>query len=97
MGLASSDHRIIVWSQLEGTFKAHLAQPFCNKQRHLLLDQVAPSNLALNGSRDGASGQPVPVPHHPLRKMFLPYIQSKSTPFQFKTIGPCPVTTALGK
>ncbi|KFR07640.1 Hydroxymethylglutaryl-CoA synthase, cytoplasmic, partial [Nipponia nippon] len=35
------------------------------------------------------SGQPVPVPHHPHSKEFLPYIQSKSTLFQFKTINPC--------
>jgi len=30
---------------LEGTFKGHLAQPRCNEQGHLQLDQVAQSPI----------------------------------------------------
>uniref|UniRef100_A0A8C9MF83 Gap junction protein alpha 10 n=1 Tax=Serinus canaria TaxID=9135 RepID=A0A8C9MF83_SERCA len=36
------------------------------------------------------SGQPVPAPHHPHSKEFLP---TKLTLFQFKAIPPCPITT----
>ena len=42
----------------------------------------APSGLALDVSRDGASptllGNVVPEPHQPQREKFLSYIQSKS-------------------
>ena len=41
--------------------------------------------------------QPTPMFHHPYCKKFLPYIQSKSTLPWFKTITPCPVTTALAE
>ncbi|KAK4806146.1 hypothetical protein QYF61_001069 [Mycteria americana] len=41
------------------------------------------------------SGQPVPMSHHPHCKKCLPYVQSKSTLFQFKTVDSCPVTTGL--
>jgi len=51
------NHRIIEWFGWEGTFRGHLAQPpavsrdIFNQTRLLR----APSNLALNVSRDGAS------------------------------------------
>ena len=59
----------------------------------------APSSLALNTSREGASTseQPVPVSHYPLSKEFLPYIESKSALFQFKTITSHPITTLPDK
>jgi len=39
-------------------------------------------------------GQPVPVPHHPHSKEFLPIIYtSKSTLFQLKAVSPPPVAT----
>jgi len=41
---------------------------------HQLRLPRAPSNLALNASRDGASTASVPVLHHPLRKNFAPNI-----------------------
>jgi len=40
------------------------------------------------------SGQPVPVPHHPQSKEFLPYISSKSTFFQLEAI--IPYLVAIG-
>ena len=45
------------WFGLEETFKGHLVQSTCREQGHLPLDRLrrAPSNLALNVSRDGAS------------------------------------------
>ena len=55
---------------------------------HQIMVLRAPFSLALNISRSGistTSGHPVPVPHHPYHKDFLPYIQSKSTLFQFET------------
>ena len=55
----------------------------------------APSNLALNTSRDGASttslgSQPIPAPHNSPCKELPPNIQPKSSVFQLKTIPPCP-------
>jgi len=59
----------------------------------------APSNLAWNVPRDGASttslGNLVPGAHHPHGEEFLPYTQSKSPLFEFKTITPCPVTSCV--
>lgn len=43
------------------------------------------------------SRQFAPMSHHPHGKEFLPYIQSKSSLLQFKTIISCPVLTGLGK
>ena len=43
------------------------------------------------------SGQPVPVPHHPLCKRPFPYIQPTSTIFKLDTVSPCPVTTDSAK
>ncbi|KAK4807192.1 hypothetical protein QYF61_024312 [Mycteria americana] len=86
---------------LEGTFKDHLVQPTCHGQGHLSLDQVAQSLIQPDLEHfqgwgiHNFSGQPVPVSHHPHRKAFLPYVQSKSTLFQFKSVAPCPVTTGL--
>ena len=54
----------------------------------------APSNLALNASRDGAPTAPLGscvVPHCPLSK-FPPNIKPVSAPFSIETILPCPVT-----
>ncbi|KAK4810711.1 hypothetical protein QYF61_007685 [Mycteria americana] len=79
----------------------HLVQPPCHRQGHLQLNQVTQSPVQpdLECFRGWGlhylSGQPVPVSHHPHRKKFLPYIQSTSTLFQFKTIAPCTVTTGL--
>ncbi|KAK4816292.1 LOW QUALITY PROTEIN: hypothetical protein QYF61_014590 [Mycteria americana] len=63
--------------------------PSCRKRIRLLR---APSNLALNVSRDGASTTS-------LGNLFqcLTTFISESTLFQFKTIAPCPVTTGLAK
>ncbi|KAK4807117.1 hypothetical protein QYF61_018458 [Mycteria americana] len=66
---------------------------------YLPLDQVAQSPVQpglehfQGGGIHSFCGQPVPVPHHPHGKKFLPNIQSKCTLFQFKTVAPCPVTT----
>ena len=52
-------HRITEWSGLEGTSRIMNLQPPCHRQGHqpphLILEQAAPSNLALNTSRDRAS------------------------------------------
>jgi len=72
-------------------------------QGHLPLDQVAQalSSLALNAAREGAAtaslGNLFPVCHHPHCKKFLPYVESKSTLFQFKTVTPCHITAGLAK
>uniref|UniRef100_A0A8B9GCQ8 DNA helicase n=1 Tax=Amazona collaria TaxID=241587 RepID=A0A8B9GCQ8_9PSIT len=38
-------------------------------------------------------GQPIPGPHHPYSKEFLPHIQSKLPLFKFEPVTPFPVTT----
>jgi len=43
------------------------------------------------------SGQPVLVFYHHHCEKFLPYIQSTSALFQFKTITPCPIKTGPTK
>jgi len=97
-------HRMIIeCSWLEGTFRGHPAQPPCSGQGQLQLDQVGQSSIQSDTECfqvwgiDHLSGQPLPVFHHPHCKDFLPYIQSKSTLPQFKTISPCPVATAPAK
>ena len=78
-------YRIIESFGLEGTFKGHLAQPPCNEQGHLQLDQVAQSPVqpdleCFQGwGPHCLSGQCVPVFHHPHSKKILPSIQSKPT------------------
>ncbi|KAK4818789.1 hypothetical protein QYF61_019135 [Mycteria americana] len=95
-------YRIIERFGLEGTFKDHLVQPPCHGQGHLSLDQVAQSTIQpglehfQGGGIHNFSEQSVPVAYHPHCKKFLPYVQSKSTLFQFQTIAPCPITTGLG-
>jgi len=63
--------------ELEGTLKSYQVQLPCNAWEHLHLDQVAQS-LAQPGLEclkgwvfHHISGQPVPVPHHPILKNFL--------------------------
>ncbi|KAM9644853.1 uncharacterized protein ACIBXB_013062 [Morphnus guianensis] len=67
------------------------------------LDQVAQSPISPDlehfqycGSHN-FSGQPLPGSCYPHPKKFLPYVQSKSTLFQFKPVTPYPVTTGPGK
>jgi len=92
-------HRITEWFGFKGTFKDHLAQPPCHGQGYLSPDQVAQSPIKpvfehfLGWGIHSFSRQPVPVSYHPHHKIFLPYIQPKSTLLQFKTIASCPVTT----
>jgi len=75
----------------------------CPGHGHLPLDQVAQSPIQPHpecfqgGNIHNFSRQPVPVSYHLHHKEFLPYIQSKPTVFQFKTITPCPVTRGPGK
>ena len=78
-------YRIIERFALEGTVRGHLAQTPCSEQGRLQLDEVAQSPVqpgleCLQGwGTYHLCGQPVPVFHHPHRKKFLPYFQSKST------------------
>jgi len=86
--------QIIKWFGLAGTFKGHLTQAPCHKQGHLQLDQVAQSPV----QHDLECFQGWGTDHLPgHRKKFLPYIQSESPLFQFKTITPCPTTTGPAK
>ena len=84
---------------MEGTLKIIAFQPSCHGQGHLPLDQVAQSPIQpgletppQGGGIHSFSGQPLPVPHHPYRKEFLPSVQSKSTLLKFEATAPCPVT-----
>ena len=87
---------------MEGTLKIILFQS-CHGQGHIPLDQVAQSPIQpglehfQGGGSHSFSGQPVPVPHHPHGEEFLPYIESKSSLFQFKAITPCSITTLPNK
>ena len=73
-------HRITEWFGLEGIFRGHPVQPPGNEQAHLPLDYVAQSPIqpdleCFQGwGIYHLSGQPIPVPHHPHRKKFLPNI-----------------------
>ena len=62
---------------LEGTFRGHLAQSPCSDSRDIfnyIRLLRAPSNLAFNISRDGASTTSLGnLFHHPYCKIFLPY------------------------
>ncbi|RMC06786.1 hypothetical protein DUI87_16232 [Hirundo rustica rustica] len=64
------------WLGLQGTLNITWFQPLCHGQEYLPLDQIAQHSihLGLRTSRGGASmlEQPVPVPHHPCSKGFLP-------------------------
>jgi len=57
-----------------------LAEPRTHEQGHLPLDQVAQSSIQYGlehfqgGGIHSFSGKPVPVPHHPHGKEFLPNI-----------------------
>jgi len=74
------NHRITERFRSEETFKDDLVQPPCHGQGHLSLDQIAQSPIQTGlehfqgGDIHRFSGQPVPVPHHPHSKEFLPYI-----------------------
>jgi len=60
--------------------KDHLVPTPCRGQGHVPLDQVAQSSIQpglehfQGGGIHNFSGQPVPVPHHPHSKEFLPNI-----------------------
>ena len=93
------NYRIIECFGLEGTFRGHLAQPPCNKQGHLQLDQVVQSPIqpgleCFQGwGTYHLSGQPIPAFHHPHCKKFLANVQSKPILFCFKSIIPHPIAT----
>jgi len=61
-------------------FKYHPVPTPCHRQGHFPLDQVAQSHIQpglehfQGGGTHSFSGQPVPSPHHPHSKEFLPYI-----------------------
>jgi len=78
MSLSLFANHNIDWFQLEGTLKTIQFQfPSHGQGYHQLRLPRAPSNLALNASRDGASTPTqaaVPTPHHPPSKKFLPDI-----------------------
>ena len=96
-------NRIMEQFGLEGIFRGHLAQPPCSEQGHLQLDQGAQSPIQPDLEQfqwwgiHSFSGQPVPVPHHPHCKKFLPYVHSKCTLFQLKTVSCALATTELVK
>ena len=96
-----NDHRTIESFYLEEIF--HLVQRPCSEQGHLQLDHVVQSSIQSDlkclqeWDIHHFSGQPVPVPLQLYCKKFLPYILSKSLPFKFETISPCPVTTQPAK
>ena len=95
----SQNHRVIERIGLEGTLKITQFQIPCHGQGYLPLDQVAQSPIQPDlehfqgWSIHNFSGQPLPLSRHPHHEKFLPYVQSKSTLFQLKTVAPCSVTT----
>ena len=95
-------HRTITeLSELEGTSKGHLVQLPANEQGHLQEDQVAPSSLTLNVSKDGASttslGNLFQCFITIIVKYFFSYIQSFISLFYFEIISPCLITTDPAK
>jgi len=78
--MPAESSEITEWLRLEGTFKIIWFQAPCYRQGCLPLDQVAhgPIQPALECFQGGGihslTGQPVPVPHHPHSKEFLPNI-----------------------
>jgi len=72
-------------------------------QGHVLVDQIVQSLVQLDlehfqgWDTHNFSGKPVPVSCHPHCRKCLPYVQSKSTLFQFKTITPCLIPRDPGK
>jgi len=76
----STDHRILESLELEGTSEGHQIQLPCNAQgQHstgqVVQDLIQPGLESLQGwGINHISGQPVPVPHHPHCKRFVPYI-----------------------
>ena len=90
-------HRIKEQFELEGTLEGHLFQLPCTEQGHLPLHQSAVQHdLGCHQDIHLLTGQPLLVSHHPYskkKKKLLPYTQSKSQLFQFKTISPCLITT----
>lgn len=89
-------HRITEWLGLVETLKNHPVQTPWHGQGHLLVVQVAQSLVQPHlehfqgGDVNNYSGKSASVKHSHLN--FLPYIQFKSTLFQFQTIIPCHVT-----
>ncbi|KAK4818643.1 hypothetical protein QYF61_016614 [Mycteria americana] len=79
--------RIIAWFGLEGTFTGHLVQPPAMGRDifHQIRLLRAPSNLALNVSRDGAS------------TTSLGDLLQGFTTLTFQTITPCPIATGRAK
>lgn len=82
---------------LKRTLK-HLVPTPCYGQWHIPLDDDAQSSIQSGHEHfqrwdiHSFSDQPVPLPHHPLSKEFLPIIWSKSTLFYFKAITSCSIT-----
>ena len=70
----------------KGPFKGHLVHPPCSKQGHLQIHQVAQSHVQLGRECFQwwgichLSGQPVPVPHHPLCKKKFFFISNLNLP-----------------
>ena len=98
-----SYHRIREWLWLEETLKDHPVEPRCHGQGHLSLDHVTQSSVEpvfehfQQWGIPSFSGQPFPVPHHLHHHKILPFVQSTSTLFQFKTVAPCPIAAGLEK
>lgn len=101
VGAKSHNHRMI-WIGRD-LLRSSSHQPSCHGQGFYPLDQTAqiPIQPVLEHFQQGGihsvSEQPVPVFHYPHCKIFLPYVQSKSTFIQFKTIASCTVSTGPGK
>jgi len=89
------------WFGLEGTFKAHLDQPPCHGQGHLLQYQVAQSPVQSDFERSQHIHPQLLwmtcSSVSPLSSQKVSYGQSKPTPFQLKAAAPCPVMAGPGK
>ena len=91
--------------ELEGTPKDHLVQLPYNVQGHPQLDQVTQSLIQphLEGLQrwfiNDITRQPIPVPlcPHSKKKKKIPYIQPKSTHFEFEAISLCLIITGPAK
>ena len=77
-------HGIIESFELEVTLKSHLVQIPCSEEGHLQLDQSSVQPDLEHLQRQGISGQPASVPHHPYCEKFIPYILSYLSCYSLK-------------